>query len=89
MLVGLLAPNWAESDQHEIFLQVPFLFSQRVKSRVFDRDRGLQRQALRTLHSSVVKARIRSRSASTAAPMDWPSATNGSASSERTPNVRA
>ena len=49
MLVGLLAPL-AESDQHEIFLQVPFLFSQRVKPRVLDRDSGLQRQALRTLH---------------------------------------
>ena len=45
-----LLPPLAETDEDEIFLQVPFLFSQRVKPRVLDRDSGLQRQALRALH---------------------------------------
>ena len=49
VLVGLLAPL-AESDQHEILLQVTLLLRQRVQAGVLDRHRCLQRQALRALH---------------------------------------
>src|SRR5258708_19988602 len=49
VLVRLLSPL-AEADENEVFLQVPFLFCERVEARVLDRDRGLQSKALRTLH---------------------------------------
>src|SRR5260370_34863272 len=49
VLVRLLSPL-AEADENEVFLQVPFLFRERVEARVLDRDRGLQSKALRTLH---------------------------------------
>ena len=49
VLVCLLAPL-AETDQHEILLQVTLLLRQRVQAGVLDRHRCLQRQALRALH---------------------------------------
>src|SRR5260370_36006288 len=49
VLVRLLSPL-AEADENEVFLQVPFLFRERVEARVLDGDRGLHSKALRTLH---------------------------------------
>src|SRR5260370_9914907 len=49
VLVRLLSPL-AEADENEVFLQVPFLFRERVEARVLDGDRGLQSKALRPLH---------------------------------------
>src|SRR2546428_12775976 len=49
VLVGLLPPL-AEADEHEVLLQVTFLFGERVQPRVLDRHRGLYRQGLRALH---------------------------------------
>src|SRR5258706_15222915 len=49
VLVRLLSPL-AEADENEVFLQVPFLFRERVEARVLDRDRSLQSKALRRLH---------------------------------------